>query len=170
MSAAYTDPFYPYEENSTPPIPFFNGPTGTVQVAIPAPNIRRLSRERFRKVLTQGLDIRWGKRLADVQLGGEEEEVSIKLIFEDGSTAEADFLIGADGTNSRVRGWLLGEEAGAAKPSAWSMCNGIVRYGEAAKALFLRKGHPLCSLAFTKHGLALCASMSCLSSQPGTIR
>lgn len=156
MSAAYTDPFYLYENNSVPPISFFNGPTGDVQIAIPAPNLRRLSRERFRKVLTQGMDIRWGKRLTNVQLGMKEGEPPVMLSFDDGSRAEADLLIGADGTNSRVRRWLLGDEAGAAKPSSWSMCNGSVRYGEAGKAL-LRKAHPLCSLAFTEHGLALCA-------------
>jgi 2-polyprenyl-6-methoxyphenol hydroxylase-like FAD-dependent oxidoreductase len=164
LSAAYTDPFYPYADNSVPPIPFFNGPTGAVQVAIPAPNLRRLSRERFRKVLTQGLHIQWGKRLTDIQLGVKQGEAPVMLTFDDGSGAEADFFIGADGTNSKVRRWLLGEEAGAAKPSAWSMCSGIVCYDTAEKALFLRKTHPLCILAFTEHGLALCASMSCLSS------
>lgn len=165
IQVAYTDPFYPFDDG-TEPLPFFNGPTGAVAYHVPAPDIRRLSRTRFRQVCTQGLDIRWEKRLVDITLGEGEDEPPVRLTFEDGETAEADFVVGADGTNSKVRRWLVGEEAGRAKASAWSMCNGIVCYGDKEKALFLRNPHPLCSLAFSEHGLALCASKFSPSDPP----
>ena len=50
--------------------------------------------------------IEWGKRLVDVDAGG----ARVRLGFEDGSHAEADWIIGADGVNSRIREILLGPE------------------------------------------------------------
>lgn len=47
-----------------------------------------------------------GKRLAEI----EERVDSVRLIFADGTSAEADIVIGADGINSRLREILLGPE------------------------------------------------------------
>lgn len=51
--------------------------------------------------------IRYGKKLADIAGTG----TGYRLSFEDGTTAEADILIGADGVHSLVRQHLLGMEA-----------------------------------------------------------
>ncbi len=51
--------------------------------------------------------IRYGKKLADIAGTGK----GYRLSFEDGTTAEADILIGADGVHSLVRQHLLGMEA-----------------------------------------------------------
>jgi 2-polyprenyl-6-methoxyphenol hydroxylase-like FAD-dependent oxidoreductase len=58
-----------------------------------------VSRWGLREALTQNLNIEWNKRFEMY----EELEDRIVLHFEDGTTAEADFLIGADGARSRVR-------------------------------------------------------------------
>lgn len=54
-----------------------------------------------------GMDrIHLGKRLAQIDDSGEQ----VVLHFQDGSRAEADIVIGADGTRSAVRNWMLGYE------------------------------------------------------------
>jgi 6-hydroxynicotinate 3-monooxygenase len=60
-------------------------------------------------VLESALDhgtVTFGKRLRDIEDTGH----AIRLAFEDGTSAEADLLIGADGIFSKVREFLLGPE------------------------------------------------------------
>lgn len=166
MPLAYTDQHGAYDV-AQPPVPFYNGLTGAIPHHVPAPNLRRLSRARFRDLCTRGLDIRWGKKLVDMTSCDPKDHGPVTLHFQDNnnnsgvedSVVEADLVIGADGTSSKVRRLLLGEEAGAATASEWSMYNGVACYGDAAKALFVREAHPLCALAFTDHGLAFCGSL-----------
>lgn len=54
---------------------------------------------------------KFGKRLKDISKAGEK----ITLIFEDGTMAEADAVIGCDGIKSRTRKILLGDDHNAAK-------------------------------------------------------
>lgn len=56
------------------------------------------SRITLRQVLLDGLDVQFGKRFARYEQGD-----VITLHFEDGSTAQCDVLVGADGIRSRVR-------------------------------------------------------------------
>lgn len=51
--------------------------------------------------------LHFGKRLSDVQ----QNEEGVVLSFEDGTTAYADIVIGADGINSKIRETILGVEA-----------------------------------------------------------
>ena len=57
----------------------------------------------------RGIAVRYGKRLRDVSVAGRE----VVATFEDGTTEVGDFLVGADGVRSRVRAWMLPEEAAA---------------------------------------------------------
>lgn len=50
--------------------------------------------------------IQFGKRLVDL----DPDVSSVTMKFEDGSSARADIVIGADGVHSRVREWMLGAE------------------------------------------------------------
>ncbi|MFI6102443.1 FAD-dependent oxidoreductase [Lentzea sp. NPDC051213] len=60
------------------------------------------SRITLRQVLLDGLDVQFGKRFERY-----EQDDTIKLYFEDGTTAECDVLVGADGIRSRVRNQYL---------------------------------------------------------------
>jgi 2-polyprenyl-6-methoxyphenol hydroxylase-like FAD-dependent oxidoreductase len=77
----------------------------------------------------------------DLQIG---EAGPVTICFDDGDTAEADFVIGADGANSKVRQWLVGEVAGKASASDHVIFNGIASYNDAEKARFIRAAHPIC--------------------------
>jgi salicylate hydroxylase len=57
---------------------------------------------------------RFGKRLSDVT---ESSGGKMVMSFEDGSTAEADAIIGCDGIKSRVRQIMFGADHPSAKPS-----------------------------------------------------
>ncbi len=60
------------------------------------------SRITLRQVLLDGLDVQFGKRFERY-----DEGEHITLHFEDGTTAECDVLVGADGIRSRVRAQYL---------------------------------------------------------------
>jgi salicylate hydroxylase len=62
----------------------------------------------------------FGKRL----IAMEDKEDGVRIQFADGTTAEADCVIGADGVHSRIRKHLLGAE----NPAASAVFSGIVSY------------------------------------------
>jgi salicylate hydroxylase len=70
------------------------------------------SRHRLREVLLAGLDgvVHHGREFTHYKVDGDR----VTAVFADGSTADADLLVGADGANSRVRAQLLPHAAGRA--------------------------------------------------------
>ncbi|KJZ77298.1 hypothetical protein HIM_03619 [Hirsutella minnesotensis 3608] len=91
---------------------FLNLETLETKFRIPPNERRRVNREKLRKALLHGVadHVHWGKRLTSVELlaagsGGE----SVKAVFQDGSTAQGRLLVGAEGSSSRTREFLLPE-------------------------------------------------------------
>ncbi|KAL3417499.1 early conidial development-2 [Phlyctema vagabunda] len=69
----------------------------------PETPIIRAERYRLREWLSTNIDIKWGKRVSRV----EHDDHGVTVYFEDGTNAKGDFLVGADGVRSTVRGQLL---------------------------------------------------------------
>lgn len=67
---------------------------------------RPITRIALRRVLLEGLDgvVQFGKKFVSFE---DTPEGAVKVLFEDGSSATGDVLIGADGASSRVRTQLL---------------------------------------------------------------
>ncbi|KAK3323219.1 hypothetical protein B0T19DRAFT_485643 [Cercophora scortea] len=149
LRPAYTDPFYPYDQEKES-IPYYNGTTG--QIVFHTPVVaRRLSRTRLRTICAAGLDVQFGRTFTSLEMGEEAGPVTIRFL--EGVTAEADIVIGADGANSKVRGWLIGEEAARSVRTEYAISNCIVRYATAEIALAVRAPHPVFSLASLPGGV-----------------
>ncbi|KAL9045185.1 MAG: hypothetical protein Q9214_001737, partial [Letrouitia sp. 1 TL-2023] len=82
---------------------FFDLRSGEARYKVP-PNKRiRVSRERLRALLLDGLDVQWSKSLSSITT----DNSAITAHFRDRSTSTGTLLIGADGTRSTTRSLLL---------------------------------------------------------------
>ncbi|KAI9670081.1 MAG: hypothetical protein M1829_004808 [Trizodia sp. TS-e1964] len=79
----------------------FDLSTGDVRWKVPPSKRIRVSRERLRKLLMEGVDVQWSKQLErfDVLPG----DSGVTVYFEDGSSATGSMLLGCDGSRSRMR-------------------------------------------------------------------
>lgn len=89
---------------------FINLETLDSKFRIPPNKRRRVNREKLRKALLQGVadHVKWGKRLSDIELvdstdgGG-----GVRAHFADGSSVEGSMVVGAEGSNSQTRKFLV---------------------------------------------------------------
>ncbi|KAH6724228.1 monooxygenase-like protein [Leptodontidium sp. MPI-SDFR-AT-0119] len=70
----------------------------------PAPRLR-IHREKFRKLLLEGIDVRWSKKFE----GFDAKEDFVEVKFEGGSKAQGSLLVGCDGATSKLRRVLCPE-------------------------------------------------------------
>lgn len=96
--------------NDTGNFLFINLATEEAKFRIPPNGRRRVGREKMRRLLLEGVEeyVRWGKRLVDISVA-ESERFAVTAVFEDGSRATGSVLVGAEGTNSPTRKFLLPE-------------------------------------------------------------
>ena len=130
-------------------LPAYNGETGDLLFKSRVPGARRVSRQRLRALLATDLDeagiIQWGKQLAEFSQDGDSGPV--RLRFDDGTTHEADYVLGADGSSSKVRDLLFnGDEAARVQLSDFLIATTIVKYGDAAKVEAVVKTHPVAAI------------------------
>lgn len=126
-------------------LPVYNGVTGDLMFASPMPGSRRIARRRLRAVLAEGLDIQWGKKLQSIS-GNEagDSAPALTLAFDDGTSAAADFVLGADGASSRVRNIVVGDaEKARSTPSGLLFATAIVNYGDEEKVKTVVNTHPV---------------------------
>jgi hypothetical protein len=140
-------------------LPVYNGETGELLFKNKLPGARRVSRQRLRALLAKDLDeagiIRWGKRLAEFSHDGESGPV--RLRFEDGSAFEADYVLGTDGSSSKVRELLFnGDEAARVQLSGFMFATAIVQYGDAAKVQAVLKAHPVAAITMATDSVGGC--------------
>lgn len=75
----------------------------------------------------QGIPVEFGKKLVDVRL----ESGQVTALFDDGSSASGDFLVGCDGIHSRTRDIIL---PGADKPAY----TGLISFGGFARSVAVK--------------------------------
>ncbi|KAK6851162.1 hypothetical protein PG990_007948 [Apiospora arundinis] len=96
----------------------------------------------FLELVPEGT-VQFGKRLEGISeeaatTGAKPGDVVIKLSFKDGTTAEADALIGADGIHSASRRYLLGDDHPATEPKnhdGWVVYRTLVSTEEARQKI-----------------------------------
>ncbi|KAK0743080.1 hypothetical protein B0T18DRAFT_414364 [Schizothecium vesticola] len=133
-------------------MPIINGVTGEVLFRPPAaPGARRVSRGRLRRVMAAEFDgteaLQWGKVLVGLEApeggGG-----PVTMAFSDGTTATADYVLGADGAASKVRELLFrGAEVARVKPSGLMVASALTRPGDEAKVREALRYHPMACVA-----------------------
>lgn len=126
-------------------LPVYNGATDELLFKSPTPGARRVSRQRMRRLLLEGLDIRWGRKVKSIEALNNEDAVS--LFFEEGEAVQVGFVVGADGASSKVREILLGEEKARATGCGLMFATGLATYGEKEKVMKIVDKHPVSSLS-----------------------
>ncbi|KAH8691651.1 putative monooxygenase [Talaromyces proteolyticus] len=87
-----------------------DGATGEAKTVSRFPSIRRLNIQKTKRHFSEGLDIRYGKRLVDIALAPG-NDAGVTAYFDDGTSETGTTIVGADGGASHVRRWLLGDLA-----------------------------------------------------------
>ncbi|PMD32036.1 FAD/NAD(P)-binding domain-containing protein [Hyaloscypha variabilis F] len=141
-----TDPSYVPSESSVMPV--HNGQTGELMKNLPAPWSLRIHRRRWLKMLADGIDIQFGKKLESIERG----EESVTITFTDGTKATGNLLIGAEGAHSVVREYLFGAEEAALIPSPVVASVTICKISREA-SLKLRALHPRYIITFHPNGV-----------------
>ncbi|GLI77979.1 hypothetical protein PoHVEF18_006276 [Penicillium ochrochloron] len=78
---------------------FFNLKSGESLFSVPAEERIRVNRGRLRELLTSGIDVRWDKKLKNIESTAD----NITAHFEDGSSYTGRLLVASDGARSRAR-------------------------------------------------------------------
>lgn len=152
---AICNPHLDFGDEEVECLPCFNGLTGDLLFKSPLPGSRRVSRQRLRRVLAQGLRIRWGKTLSGLSSPASAAN-PVRLTFEDGETYDAHYVLGTDGASSRLRELLLGREAARAQLSGFLFATGIVDYRDADKVEVVVKAHPVAAIMMGMEAVSGC--------------
>jgi len=144
LKEAQNDPYYEPPNQDIMRIWGGDEKEGKVLAEIPIPKMIRYSRRKLRALCSQGIDIRYGSSLASIEYGAEDAEVT--ATFANGETATGSLIIGTDGPRSKVRDILLGADGDLTLFGA-VQSNVAVVYHDAEKAKFVRRAHPVFSIA-----------------------
>ncbi|KAI0166803.1 FAD/NAD(P)-binding domain-containing protein [Hypoxylon sp. FL1284] len=140
MSRALVDPNDPVKDVEL--LPLLNGKTGEVLSEIPTPNLNRILRSRLRAFIVEDeIDVQLNKELERISYG--DDGKSVTAHFTDGTAETGRLIVGADGSQSRVRQHLVGAEVAKLKklPIAATF---ITTTFPADRAVQLRKSvHPI---------------------------
>jgi 2-polyprenyl-6-methoxyphenol hydroxylase-like FAD-dependent oxidoreductase len=117
-----------------------NGATGEVISELPFVKFYRFLRSRLRALMAEGVDVVYGKKLSSLSYADDRSFVTAH--FDDGTSEKGRLVVGADGSNSKVRRLLVGEERAKLKqlPLNATFINASF---PREQALFLRAYHPL---------------------------
>ena len=127
------------------PVPYVDALSGKVLASIPLAGGNRVSRMKIRRFLTRGenLNIQFGKTAEKMNVEGD----SVSVSFHDGSTATGSMIVGADGSRSKVREFLVGSEAAKPQFVDLTMINYPLGGYTAEEARLLQTLHPVFKIA-----------------------
>ncbi|KAJ4395721.1 hypothetical protein N0V85_006450 [Neurospora sp. IMI 360204] len=140
-------------------LPMYNGETGDIIFTSAVPGTRRITRRGLREVLSEGLDIVWGRKVKAVDTETDKERVKVTLEGEEGVEEEqevwADYVLGTDGAGSKVREILFadqenGEEKAKVKRSGFMIGTCIVDYQDEETVQKVLEKHPVFAMAMTR--------------------
>ncbi|KAK0649150.1 hypothetical protein B0T16DRAFT_409522 [Cercophora newfieldiana] len=98
-----------------------DGLTGDTKIRVLYPDgVRRMQIQKTKRVLSQGLNIKYGKKLLDLTYDAPGQ---VTAHFADGTTEAGNVVVGADGGSSQVRRCLLGEKAAAQEVLPYAFMN-----------------------------------------------
>ncbi|KAK4614213.1 FAD-dependent monooxygenase cctM [Fulvia fulva] len=146
------DPHIPQiKENQS--VPMFEGSSGKLIKVLESSKCYRLRRDKLRELLSRGLDVRYGKELAKIELTGGYRTVAAR--FTDGSQNTGRLLIGCDGAHSLVRSNLVGGLSAQLKPLGFATAMCYSKHtAEHAKWLRSPPFHPINQFAVHPDGKA----------------
>ncbi|RFU31575.1 hypothetical protein B7463_g4763, partial [Scytalidium lignicola] len=88
---------------------FLDLSTAEPKYVIPPSSRLRINRLKFRSLLAEGLDIKWNKQFTGFKTNA---DGLVEVTFQDGTSTTGSLLVGADGSSSRTRRFLVGEDRG----------------------------------------------------------
>lgn len=138
VQSLQVDPHVPTKEVDD--LIWLKGDTGERLATITFGPFYRLRRSKLRDLLSQHLDIQFGKRLERITYAQNGESVTAH--FTDGTTIEGSLLVGADGARSTTRSILLGPDLGGINTIPYCATFIQTKF-TTAQALHLRSFHPL---------------------------
>lgn len=92
----------------------------------------------------------------------ESDRSTAKVTFDDGTVESGNLVIGADGSRSKVRQFLVGEEEGKPMDTGMTMINFAAKGYTAEQARLMRKYHPVATCCYDPevHGIFLMTSLN----------
>lgn len=136
IQSTQVDPSEPTAQSDC--LTFLNAQSGKAMATIPVQYFYRLRRRKFRHLLAQGLDVRYGRNVQAVEYADDGHAI----VRCDGGSITARLVVGTDGARSTMRHLLLGPSAGRIRHLPY--CATFVQASYTAKqARFLRSFHPL---------------------------
>ena len=136
LQTASVDPNYTFPDTGNS-MPVYNASTGEHLKSIPLAKMLRVSRQKFRALLAEGLEIQYNKSFRSLRTL--EDGPSLTALFADGSSATGTLIVGADGANSIVRDAVFTGGEGQAQHIPYGGWNLHVCYNDASTALSIRK-------------------------------
>lgn len=138
VQSLQVDPYVPTKDLDH--LIWLRGDTGETMATLTFGPFYRLKRSKLRDLLSQDIDVQYGKQLNTITYADDRQSVTAH--FTDGSSATGRLLVGADGARSTTRQLLLGPELGAINRIPYA-ATFIQSKFTAEQALFLRSFHPL---------------------------
>jgi 2-polyprenyl-6-methoxyphenol hydroxylase-like FAD-dependent oxidoreductase len=127
----------------------YNGKTGELLKTLPSGGMTRFSRAKLRALISEGIEVEYGKTLSSISYA--EDEGGISAHFADGTSINGDVLIGADGPKSKARELIVGKEKSEASPAGVVVAAVRSKY-TVEQALYLRQHASLASVSFHPNG------------------